>query len=67
MKFMLMTMCIAAFVAVFGATMFGVWLFDLILSNLGYWWTVIMLSCLGCLRVILELSKDKTPVAFLKS
>jgi len=67
MKFMLITIYIAAFAALFGCSMFGVWLFDLILSNFGYWWTVIMLSGLGCLRLILELSKDKSPVTFLKS
>ena len=64
---MLMTMYMVLIVALFGVTMFGVWLFDLILSNFGYWWTVILFSGLGLIRVLAEISKDKSPITFLKS
>ena len=64
---MLMTMYMVLIAALFGVTMFGVWLFDLILSNFGYWWTVILFSGLGLIRALAEISKDKSPVTFLKS
>lgn len=67
MKFMLMSMYIAAFAALFGMTMFGVWLFELILTHLGFWWTVTLFAIMGSLRMVVELSKDKSPITFLKS
>jgi len=62
-----MTIYIVALAALFGCSMFGVWLFDLILSNFGYWWSVILFTGLGFIRLIAEVSKDKSPVTFLKS
>ncbi len=65
MKLMILIIGLTSFA--FGMTMFGVWLFDLILTHLGFWWTVTMFTILGSLRMMIELSKDKSPITFMKS
>ena len=66
-KWILMIVYVASFAIIFGGSMFGVWLFDLIISNLGYWWTVTMFAVMGCIRLIATLTKDYKPIEFLSS
>ena len=66
-KFMIMSVYLVAFAAIFGGSMFSVWLFDLIISNLGYWWSVTLFSAMVSVRVIATLTKDYKPIDFLSS